>query len=362
MAPHHGYSPIVVAPKPKQPNEVRICVDMRQANKAVVRERHPAPTLDNIQTRLNGASVLSKLDLRAGYHQLELAEECRSITTFSTHVGLRRYKRLNFGISCASEIFQNVIENVIDGIEGAMNISDDVIVFGSGPDAQEKHAKALEAVCERLAQNGFTANLAKCEFSKRKMTFYGMVFSAQGMELDPQKVEAILRMDTPSSIEEIQSFLGMTNYCSRFIPNYSTITAPLRELTHKDHKFEWGDKEQSAFEALQKTLASQPLIAYFDIHKPTEIAVDASPVGLGAILVQHDEDGKPRVAAYGSRSLTPTEQRYAQVEREALAVVWACEHFHLYFFGSPVTIVSDHKPLVSLYGNPRARLSARMER
>lgn len=359
-------SPIVVVPKPKRPGEVRICVDMRQANQAILRERHPSPTIDDIAERLNGAKVFSKIDLRSGYHQLMLSERSRYITTFSTHVGLFRYKRLNFGISSASEVFQKAVEDVISGIDGSFNISDDIFIFGKGDKAFDDHDKALDEVLHRLDESGLTANLSKCEFRKPSMEFFGMLFSGDGIAPDPKKVEALVQMPAPANVGEVQSLLGMTNYLARFVPGYSTTTAPLRKLTEKGAEFHWGVEQQAAFDELKSVLSREPIVSFFDVEKETELIVDASPVGLGAVLVQYDKNDKkrkPYVVAYGSRALTPVEMRYkSQLEREALAVVWACEYFHVYIYGAPVKIVTDHQPLVTLYGNPGAKLPLRLER
>lgn len=352
-------SPVVVAPKPKNPEEIRLCVDMRQANKAIIRERHPAPTIDDIYSRLTGSTHFSKLDLRSGYHQLMLSEESRYITTFSTHLGLRRYKRLNFGISSASEVFQNAVEHVIDGIDGAMNFSDDIIIFGK---TETEHDKTLKQVCMRLQEYGLTLNSSKCEFNKTKIEFYGTIFSKDGITPDPKKINSIINITQPQSVEEVRSLLGMTNFCSRFIRNYSTLANPLRLLTTKNAKFHWGKEQQAALDALKQCLSHYPVLQYYDHNKSTEILVDASPVGLGAILTQVTSDGTRNVVAFGSRALTPVEQRYAQVEREALAIVWACEHFHLYIYGGPVTVMTDHKPLVSIFNNPNKNLTMRLER
>ena len=359
-------SPIVVVPKPKRPGEVRLCVDMREANCAILRERHPSPTIDDIVERLNGAKVFSKVDLKAGYHQLMLSESCRYITTFSTHTGLYRYKRLNFGICSASEVFQRVVEDVIGGIDGAFNISDDIFIFGKGDDPCGAHDKALDEVLCRLKESGLTANLPKCEFRKPSMEFYGMIFSESGLAPDVKKVEALVQMSPPANVGELQSLLGMTNYLARFVPGYSTITAPLRKLTVQSQEFRWGIEQQSAFDKLKCILSGEPVMSFFDVKKETELIVDASPVGLGAMLVQYDKgevNRKPQVVAYGSRALTAVEMRYkSQLEREALAVVWACEYFHIYVYGAPVKIITDHQPLVTLYGNPSAKLPLRLER
>ncbi|CAC5426706.1 unnamed protein product [Mytilus coruscus] len=201
-------SPILTPPK-KNPEEIRLCVDMRQPNKAISRERHLLPTIDELIQDLTGAILFTKLDLRSGYHQLELRPSSRYITTFSTHAGLFCYKRLNFGISSASEIFQEVIRNVISGIPGVKNISDDIIIYGK---SQAEHDKALDATFKRLLENGLTLNLEKCEFNKDQVVFFGVTFSKEGISPDPKKVSAIKDMSPPKNVPELRSFRGITTY------------------------------------------------------------------------------------------------------------------------------------------------------
>ena len=346
-------SPIVVAPKPKKPDEIRICVDMRLPNQAIKRERHITPTVDDIIADLSGSRVFSKLDLNAGYHQIELAPESRNITTFTTHVGLRRYKRLIFGISCAAEKFQDIIRTSLEGLEGVRNLSDDIIIFAVN---QDEHDKRLEATLQRLRERGITLNRSKCEFNKTSVEFFGYVFSSKGLSADPKKIDAIKSAEAPNNVSELRSFLGLANYVSRFIPNFATIVAPLRTLTHKDVKWNWTDTEQTAFEALKNALI-EDVIKYYDPAKPAELIVDASPVGLGAVLTQ---TGK--VVAYASKSLSDVEKRYSQTEKESLAIVWGCEHFHLYLYGKFFTLLSDHKALQTIFNNPNSKPPARIER
>ncbi len=352
-------SPIVAVPKPGNPDEVRICVDMKRANKAIKRQRHPAPTLDDLSERMKGKKKFSKVDLRKGYHQLELTPRSRDITTFITHRGLFRSKRLSFGISSASEIFQQVIEDAIQGIDGAINISDDILIAGA---TQEEHDRALEQTLTRLVEHGLSINLPKCVFDAPKVKFFGMIFSEAGIQPDPDRVTDILEMQAPRNRDEVHSLVGMMNYSARFIPNYSTLTAPLRMLLRHDADFVWGKEQQEAYDTLISWLSYEPVLAYFDTNRETEIIVDASPVGLGAILAQADDSGHCRVVSYGSRSLTEVEQRYSQLEREALAVVWSCEYFHIYIYGKPVTVWTDHKPLLGLFGKDMAKLPLRVER
>ena len=187
--PTEWVSPVVIAEKPKSPSEVRICVDMREPNKAIMRTRHVTPTLDELICDLRHAQVFSKIDLRSGYHQLDLHPSSRSITTFATHCGLFRYKRLIFGVNAAAEIFQHAIQTVISDIKkNAQNVSDDIIILGR---SQEEHAQALTKTLERLHESGLTINAKKCEFNKEKISFFGHVFSKEGISPDPEKVKAL---------------------------------------------------------------------------------------------------------------------------------------------------------------------------
>ena len=163
-------------------------------------------------------------------------------------------------------------------------------------------------------------------------------------------MEAIVNLQSPSNATEVRSLLGMSNYCSRLISGYATLTQPLRELTQKNTPWEWTDRHEYALQQLKTALAEAPVTAYFDPDKPTEINVDASPAGLGAILGQTSSTTSDKhVVAYASRSLTAVEQRYSQTEREALAVVWGCEYYNLYIYRKPVTVNTDHKPLMAIY-------------
>ncbi|KAK3108827.1 hypothetical protein FSP39_016677 [Pinctada imbricata] len=326
---------------------------MRQANVAIMRERHILPTVDEIIHDLNGATVFSKLDLKSGYHQLELEESSRYITTFSTHMGLFRYKRLNFGIVSASEIFQETIRKSIRRVQNAKNLSDDIIVYGK---TQAEHDAALHETFEALQRNGLTVNLKKCEFNKEKISFFGVVFQKEGISPDPAKVDAIHKATQPQNVQELRSFLGMTNYSARFIEHYATICEPLRRLTRKDIEWNWGPQQESAFNELKEKLSSETVIRYYNPRDEITIHVDASPVGLGAIMSQNEQ-----TVAYASRSLSDVESRYSQTEREALAIVWACEHFDIFIRGAPnVDIITDHKPLERIWS--KARPPLRIER
>ncbi|KAL9988412.1 hypothetical protein ACROYT_G002850 [Oculina patagonica] len=234
---------------------------MREANKAITRERHLMPTLDEVVHDLNGAKVFSKLDLNQGYHQLVLHPDSRHITTFSTHLGLFRYKRLSFGVNAAAEKFQDVIATAISDIPNVKNISDDVIIYGVNT---EEHDKTLHAVLTRFKELNLTLKKEKCQFYMPRIEFFGMVFSADGMSPDPAKVEAIKQAEAPTSVSDVRSLLGMTKYVSRFIRDYADIVAPLRDLTHKGVEFKWEDVHQAALDRLKRSLTSDEVMGYFD--------------------------------------------------------------------------------------------------
>ena len=351
-------SPIVVVPK--KDGGVRICVDMRLANEAIQRTRHPIPTVDDVRFELNGAKFFTKLDLSQAYHQLELDEASRSITTFSTHLGLYRYKRLNYGTNAAAEIFQYTLQTQLQGLKCVKNIADDIIVFGQ---TREEHDENLDKCLARLKSKGLTLNKSKCTFLSDTLEFFGQVFSKHGTRPDPKRVSDLLNAPVPKNVHEVRSLLGMASYSSHYIANFATISAPLRELTKKNARFEWKAVHQEAFDKLTRALSSSPCMSYFDPKKETYIVVDASPVGLSAILSQNSKDSEDtKVVAYASRSLTDVEQRYSQTEKEALAIVWSVEHFHLFVYGHEFTLVTDHKPLEIIYGSRTSKPSARIER
>lgn len=181
----------------------------------------------------------------------ELAPKSRNLTTFTTHVGLRRYKRLIFGISCAAEKCQTIH---LEGLEGARNISDDIIVFAK---TKEEHDRRLKNVFQRLREKNITLNKSKCEFNKTFVEFFGYHFSAEGVSADLKKIDAIKSATAPQNAGELRSHLGLANYVSRFIPDFATFVALLRTLTHQNTGWQWGKEEQCAFKELKKKLSSE---------------------------------------------------------------------------------------------------------
>lgn len=360
--PSPWVSPMVPVLKEGQ-EEVRICIDMRRANEAIIRENHPLPTMNELLPNFRQAKYFSKLDIKNAFHQLEIHENCRYITTFSTSKGLYRYKRLLFGISCAPEMFQKILEKMLLGCERTFNFIDDIIVHGA---TEQEHDERLSKVLRVLKENNVLLNENKCIYKTKKIEFLGHELSASGIRPLEKYLTAIKTSRTPNTTEEIQSFLGLVNFVSKWIPNLATLTEPLRELLRLGlgksaniQKF-WTLKQDEAFETLKKSLSNIQTLGYYNPSDKTQVIADASPVGLGAVLVQVDEDG-PRVIAFGHKALTDCEKRYCQTEKEALALVWAVEHFKIYLLGKEFELISDHKPLETIFGKT-SKPCARIER
>lgn len=349
---------MIVVPKPN--GDIRICVDMRRANEAVIRERFPIPTIDEVMLEMDGSTVFSKLDLKMGYHQIELESESRKMTTFSTHRGLYRYKRLMFWISSAPEIYQNVIQQVLNGCEGVVNISDDILVHGR---SMAEHNERLGKVLRVLIDRKLTLNRSKCQFRMDRLVFTGHVLSRHGIGPDESKVAAICNATRPKDASEVRSFLGLATYCSRYIPDFETVAEPMRRFTRKNATFDWGEDQEKSFKQLKSRLSSSVVLAYYSKEAQTQVIADASPVGLGAVLVQKQKDGGYRPVYYAARSLSDVERRYSQTEKEALGLVWACERFRLYLLGKEFELLTDRttnhsRRYMDQSPNPRQELNA----
>ena len=326
----------------KSDGTIRLCLDPKDLNKAVKRPYHATRTLDDILPKLNGAKHFSILDARSGYWNVMLSENSSYMTTFNTPHGRYRFRRLPFGLSCAQDVFQRKVDETFGDLTGVCGIADDIVVVGYKEDGSD-HDANLRAVLQRARDRGLRFNPDKLKVKCQQIKFFGNIIGANGLEADPEKVKAIKEMKPPKDVQELQTFLGLATYLGRFTDQLATLAAPLRDLCKKDAHFAWCPEHQKAFHMLKEALTSQTVLQYFDEKKDVTIQVDASQHGLGAALLQ--EKGP---VEYASKSLSDTETRYSNIEREMLGVLFGLERFHYYAYGRHVTVETDHKPLASI--------------
>ncbi|GBM11089.1 Retrovirus-related Pol polyprotein from transposon 17.6 [Araneus ventricosus] len=252
------------------------------------------------------------------------------------------------------------MSQMLEGIPGTICHMDDILIWGS---TQEEHDQRLTEVCNRLKNSGMTLNAKKCIFSQTSINFLGHIIDGQGIHPDPDKIAAIENYQQPTNKKELKQLLGMANYLARFVPNYSDILFTLTSMLSNKVTFVWEAPQEAAFQKMKKILSSDPVLMIFDPEKETTVATYASSYGLGAAICQKQADGRRSVIAYTSRTSTPTESRYAQIEKEALAVAWGCVKFRDYLTGMHFKIETDHKPLIPIFSKKNLDdLSPRLQR
>ena len=333
-----------MVPVPKRSGKVRICVDLKPLNQNVLREIHPIPKVDDILAQLSGAKIFSKLDANSGFWQIPLTEKSKLLTTFVTPWGRYCFNKLPFGISSAPEVFQKQMNHILEGLPGVLCLIDDTLIFGQD---QQEHDERLRNVLRRLQEANVTLNSTKCVFSVQSVKFLGHVIDSRGIRADPDKIAAIKEMPTPKSITDLRRFMGMANQLGKFSPRLAELGQPLRQLLSTRNAWTWGPAQDQAFSDVKEELTKPTVLAPYDPSVPTKLTSDASSFGLGAVLMQQRE-GEWRPVAYASRAMSETERCYAQIEKEALAITWACEKFRTYILGLTFTIETDHKPLIPL--------------
>ena len=339
----------------QKPNgSLRICLDPKDINKALKRGQHRTPTLEEITHKLKGATVFSKLDAKSGYWSVQLDAASQHLTTFNSPFGRFCFKRLPFGLKTSQDVFQKAMDTILDGLPGVISIADDITVFGMN---QADHNRNLQQLMERARKCGLVFNAEKCKINQKEISFFGNIYGESGAKPDPNKVQAIIDLKPPTTATELQSFLGMITYLAPYIPKLSDVTAPLRQLLQKNSEFQWHAEHQADFSQLKQLISNAGLLSYFDPTKPTVLQVDASQEALGAALLQ---DGCP--ISFASKSLSETEKRYANIERELLACVFGAERFHMYLYGKPFIIESDHKPLEMISAKALTSAPARLQR
>ena len=334
---------------PKKSGEMRAVVDYRKLNHHTIPDRYPMPLLSEVLQNIGSENnVFSTIDLLSGYYQIELDEESRKYTAFSTNSGHFQYRRMPMGLRTAPGTFQRLMNSVLAGVlgDGIFVYLDDIIVATR---TFEEHMEKLDILLSKLNAAGLAIKLSKCKFCYSEITFLGHKLDAEGIHTLDDKIEAVRKFPAPKNVDELRQFLGLCGYYRSFVKDFSKIAEPLFKLLKKQADFEWSAEQNIAFNELKEKLTSAPCLAYPDFSKQFIICTDASMKGLGAVLMQHDTRRKLQPIAFASRQLKGAEKNYCTTDLEGLGVVFALQKFRDIIYGYEIHLYTDHKPLLGMF-------------
>ncbi|KAI2644688.1 Retrovirus-related Pol polyprotein from transposon 17.6 [Labeo rohita] len=336
-------SPCLLVPKPD--NTFRFCTDYRKVNKVTKPDSFPLPRMEDCVDRVGSAKYVTKLDLLKGYWQVPLSQRASEISAFVTPDCFLQYKVLAFGMRNAPATFQRMMHKILSDVTNCEVYLDDIVIYSEN---WTDHVKTLEKVFKCLTAASLTLNLAKCEFAKGVVTYLGKQVGQGAVKPVEAKISAILEFPVPSNKRELRRFLGMSGYYRSFCPNFSALVSPLTDLLSTNRRFDWTNDCELAFNAAKDLLCHAPVLSAPNFKTPFRLQVDASATGAGAVLLQEDESHVEHPVSYFSKKFSKTQQNYSVIEKEALALLLALQHFEVYLGNSPQPIIvyTDHNPLV----------------
>ena len=350
-------SPIVIVKKSDGSN--RFCIDFRQLNRITVFDAEPLPSVDELFAGLSGSRFFSKIDLSKGYWQIALSDDAKEKTAFRTSSGLYHFRVMPFGLVNAPATFSRVMRTLLRGMSNVTNYLDDILVHTYSWD---DHLVALSELFRRLRAAGLTARPSKCQLGCTRIEFLGHVVEEGKIRPMTDKVEKVRNAPKPETKKQLRSFLGLAGYYRRFIPNFASKASPLTDKTKgkEPNRIQWSEKEEEAFRTLKESLSEAPILCLPDVQQEFIARTDASSTGLGAVLLQRNEEGMKLPVAYASRKLLPRERNYSTIERECLALIWGISKFQVYLEGKEFVLETDHQPL--LYLNRTKCINSRVMR
>ncbi|KAK9029043.1 hypothetical protein V6N11_026169 [Hibiscus sabdariffa] len=337
----------------KKDGSLRLCIDYRKLNNLTVKNKYPLPMIDDLFDQFRGATVFLKIDLRSGYYQLRVKDSDVAKTAIRTRYGHYEFLVMPFGLTNAPAAFMDMMNRVFRPYldQFVVVFIDDILIYSR---SKAEHVEHLRIVLQTLRDHRLYAKLSKCEFWLKKVTFLGHVVSAEGIQVDPSKIEAIVSWKQLKNVSEIRSFLGLAGYYRRFVEGFSIIAAPLTKLLRKDVPFVWTEAQQTSFEKLKGALTQAPVLVQPESGKDFVVYSDASHSGLGCVLMQEG-----RVIAYASRQLRSHELNYPTHDLELAAVVFALKIWRHYLYGEKCYIYTDHKSLKYLLTQKELNLRQR---
>ncbi len=341
-------SPLLLIKKPNT-DEVRVIIDYRALNAKSKRDAFSSPRADDLIDKLEGATVFTKLDVKAAFHNIEIAEEDRHKTAFRFDGKLYQWKRCPFGLSSAPATYNRLMAGILSPFEKfTAGYYDDVVVFSK---SKEEHYKHLDLVLSALYKAGLKLNKDKCSIAVDSVNFLGFRISRNSVTLTDSKVDTIKKYPVPKSVKQVKRFLGLTGFYRKLVDNYAIKASPLNELTRKNVVFKWTAECQKSFEKLRNSLISQPILAMPNPNLPFIVKVDSSKFGVGCILEQENPETQNRhVIEYASKKYNDTEKQYPAIELEACGLIFAVKHWNHYLIGKHFIIETDSKAVEWIKG------------
>ena len=328
----------------KKGDKLRMYADYEvHVNDKIDTEAYPFPCIETIFSKMSVAKLFAKIVLSNAYWQIPLDEKSQDICTLNKTGVLIRVTRLQIGLKNAASIFQQAIEEVLKGLGGCVAYQDDILLFGV---TEAKLRNRYNGVKERLAANNFIVNEDKCVSFSTTLSFLGYEVSSEGVKPEQKHVQKFLQLQPPKDVKDVDAFIGPINYFRRMIPNYAAKTRCINEQRQKDTPFKWTDQCERAFQSLVDELTSEPLVQPYTLDKEVTLTTDAPEKTFGGVLTQNDHP-----IIYISRNVTSAEQKYGNIERKALAVVFAVTRLQQFLLWRKLTLRTDHNPLQYIF-NP----------
>ena len=333
-----------------------ICLDPTILYKVIVREPYHFRMPEDIAYLLAEACVMTVCKCKKGYWHQKLDEASSYLTTFNMELGRYKYTVMPFGITVTGDVFQRKLDQYFGQIEQVIVIADDIMVVGNQPNHRD-HDVALTNLLETARKSNIRLNYDKLAYKKTEVDFFGKTYTTDGCKPAQSKVSAISEMPPPTSKKQVQFFIGMVNYISKFSARLSELAEPIRELCKDKVPFNWGPEHQDAFKQMKCEIVRAPILAFYNPKKETVLQTDASVKGLGACLLQ---DQKP--VYFASKALTETQCGYVAIGIESLAVAWAMEKFHYFLYASHFILETDQKPLEAILSKSLNQATPRLQR
>ncbi|UYV83276.1 K02A2.6-like [Cordylochernes scorpioides] len=312
-----------IVPIMKKNGKLRICGDFKITLNPVLKvDQFSLPKIEDIFAILGKGVNFSKIDLSQAYLQLELDEASREIAVINTHKGLYNMNRLPFGIASAPAIWQRIIEQILSGIPKTLVYLDDILITG---ETETDHLNNLETVLKRLNEYGLKANKEKCKLFQERLEYCGHVIDRNGLHTADNKIRAINDAPESLNVTQLRAFIGFVTYYHRFIRNAAEIMSPLYDLLKKGTKWNWSPSCRKAFKLVKHIVSSDQILMVYDPELPLRLSCDSSSYGIGAVLSHVDNEGNERPIYFISRTISPAENKYSQVDKEYLSIIWNLE-------------------------------------